>query len=47
MKSADSVLWTLGMTGLGSSLVGEGEVLHWQVGTISGNDLATGETLCQ
>ena len=40
-ESADSVLWTLAMIGLDSSLVEEGEVLHWQVGTISGNDLAT------
>jgi len=46
-ESADSALWTLAMTGLDSSLVGEGEVLHWLVGNITGNDLATGETLCQ
>lgn len=47
MECADSALWTLAMTGLDSSLVGEGEVLHWLVRNISGNDLATGETLCQ
>ena len=46
-ESADSALQCLSMTGLDSSPVGEVEVLHWLVGIIIENDMATGEILCQ
>ena len=46
-ESADSALQCLSMTGLDSSPVGEVEVLHWLMGIIIENDMATGEILCQ
>jgi len=45
--SSESAQWCLTMVGLDCSMKGEGEVLHWLVGNISGSDLNTGETLCK
>jgi len=45
-KSSKSSLWCLVLTGLDSNMNGEGEVLHWFVGNIKGNDVAGGQTIC-
>jgi len=45
--SSDTAMWCLAMVGLDCSMKGEGEVLHWLVGNITGGDISTGETLCQ
>jgi len=45
--SSDTAVWCLAMVGLDCSMKGEGEVLHWLVGNITGSDLSTGETLCR